>query len=102
MNLNLNLSDASARSSHVSSCGPCCEPGPPGESQMKRSQFLLMNGVTSCKMNKMGVQIREEFKGCKRGTKCSWGSEVREIHKPVGVIQGRYHGVVAFEMDITN
>lgn len=90
--MNLNLSDASGGSSHVRNCGPCCVPGPSGESEMERSQFLLTNGVTSYKICKMQVQIREEAEGHKGGMKSSWGSEVREIHMPVGVSHGRYHG----------
>ena len=57
MNLNLNLSDASGGSSHVSTFGPCCVPSPPWESEVKRSQFLLMSSVTSSNMNKMGIEI---------------------------------------------
>lgn len=59
---------------------------------MERSQFLLTNGVTSYKIYKMRVQIREEARSYKGGMKSPWGNEVREIHMPVGVSHGRYHG----------
>lgn len=78
MNLNLNLSDASGGSSHVSTFGPCCVPSPPWESEVKRSQFLLMSSVTSSNMNKMGIEIKEGAKDQKKGIKCSWGSEIRK------------------------
>lgn len=108
LNLSLNLSDVCLNASdavggcgHVTSIGPCCVPGLPRESKTKRSQFLHLTGVMSCTMSKMGVQIREEAKGCKRGTTCSWGGGGDNINQ-LGAIRKSTMEVVAFEMDIVS
>lgn len=80
--------------------GPCCVPGPPGESKAKRTQLLLVDGLTSCKINKTGVQMQKLAKCCRRGAKCPWVSEAREKTCQLESVRQGVMEVVASETDI--